>query len=92
MREIAPQNTAPRRLVARAGMLFSLNRDSTVSVLNATTGERLAEISLFADGEWCALFNDGRYAASLGGDVHVKVFQNDSPVQTTEDYRLRTGH
>jgi len=89
MREITPRNTAPRRLVARAGMLFSLNKDSTVSVLDGATGERLAEISLFADGEWCALFKDGRYAASLGGDVHVKVFQNDQAVQATEDYRLR---
>ena len=89
-KEIAPQNTAPRRLVARAGMLFSLNRDSTVSVLDGATGERLAEISLFADGEWCVLFKDGRYAASPGGDVHVKVMKNDQPVQATEDYRLRT--
>jgi hypothetical protein len=89
MKEMAPQNTAPRRLVARGGMLFSLNKDSTVSVLDGTTGARLAEVSLFSDGEWCALFRDGRYAASLGGDVHVKVFENDVPVQATEDYRLR---
>jgi len=89
MKEIAPQNTAPRRLVARGGMLFSLNRDSTVSVLDGETGARLAEISLFADGEWCALLKDGRYAASLGGDAHVRVFENGFPVQATEDYRLR---
>ncbi len=91
MRQIALQNTAPRRLIARAGILYTLNRDSTVSVLDGATGARLAEISLFADGEWCALLKDGRYAASLGGDAHVKVFQNDFPVQATEDYRLRTA-
>jgi hypothetical protein len=89
MKEIVLQNAAPRRLVARAGMLFSLNRDSTVSVFEGASGARLAEISLFADGAWSALFKDGRYAASLGGDVHVKVFQNGEPVQATEDYRLR---
>jgi hypothetical protein len=91
MKEIALQNTAPRRLVARSGILYTLNRDSTVSVLDGATGARLAEISLFADGEWCALLKDGRYAASLGGDAHVKVFQNGLPVQANEDYRLRTG-
>ncbi len=89
MKEIVLQNAAPRRLVARAGMLFSLNRDSTVSAFEGATGERLAEISLFADGEWCALFKGGQYAASLGGDIHVKVFKNGDPVQATEDYRLR---
>jgi hypothetical protein len=89
MKEIVLQNAAPRRLVARAGVLFSLNKDSTVSAFDGATGERLAEISLFADGEWCVLFKDGRYAASLGGDIHVKVFKNADPVQATEDYRLR---
>ena len=90
MKEIVPQNTAPRRLVARDGMLFTLNRDSTVSVLDGATGARLAEISLFADGEWCALFKDGRYAASPGGDAHVIAYQDDEPV-TAADYRVQAA-
>ena len=88
---IAAENAVPLRLVARHRLLYSLNKDSTVTVLNSSSGAWLAQISLFADGEWCALFRDGRYAASPGGDVHVKVFAYDAPVKATEDYRLRIG-
>ena len=85
LKRIEAENCAPRRLAARDGLLYSLNKDSTVSVLQSDTGARLAEISLFADGEWCALLRDGRYAASPGGDIHVKVFEEDAPVEATED-------
>jgi hypothetical protein len=84
-------NASPRKLLAANRLLYSLNRDATVTVLDGVTGAPLAELSLFADGEWCALLRDGRYAASLGGDVHVKVFAGGSPVGATEDYRLRLG-
>lgn len=91
LKTIAAENAVPRRLVARNRLLYSLNKDSTVTVLNSASGAWLAQISLFADGEWCALFRDGRYAASPGGDVHVKVFADNAPVEATEDYRLRIG-
>jgi WD40 repeat protein len=91
LRALPVRNWAPRLLVARDGMLFSLNRDSTVSVLDSATGERRAEISLFANGEWCVLFSNGRYAASPGGDVNVKVFVAGEPVGAPEDYRLPIG-
>jgi WD40 repeat protein len=91
LKTIEAENCAPRRLAARDGLLYSLNKDSTVSVLQSDTGARLAEISLFADGEWCALLRDGRYAASPGGDIHVKVFEEDAPVKATEDYRVQIG-
>jgi hypothetical protein len=91
LRTLNVENCAPRLLVARDGMLYSLNRDSTVSVLESATGKRLAEITLFANGEWCALFRDGRYAASPGGDVNVKVFAGEQPVSASEDYRMQVG-
>jgi hypothetical protein len=91
LRRIDVENCAPLRLLARDGLLYTLNKDSTVSVLRSDTGARLAEISLFADGEWCALLRDGRYAASPGGDVRVKGFEDEAPVKATEDYRLRIG-
>jgi WD40 repeat protein len=89
MKSIVLDNAAPRRLVARDALIFSLNRDSTVTVSNSASGASLAEIYLFSDGEWCTLFRDGRYAASPGGDIHVKVYEGGAPVKSTEDYRLR---
>lgn len=88
-RTIALENAAPRRLAAQDHLLFALNKDSSVTVADGVTGARLAELMLFKDGEWCVLFKDGRYAASTGGDLHVRVFLNGSPVSATEDYRLR---
>lgn len=89
MKSVVLDNAAPRKLVARDTLLFSLNKDSTVTVSDSATGASLAEIYLFSDGEWCTLFRDGRYAASPGGDTHVKVYADGAPVKSTEDYRLR---
>ena len=89
LRSLAVENSMPRRLVARGKLLFSVNRDSTVTVADAQTGARRAQIALFNDGEWCVVFKDGSYAASTGGDLHVRVFSDGSPVKATEDYRLR---
>jgi hypothetical protein len=88
-KQVVLDNAAPRKLVARDQLLFSLNKDSTVTVSESGTGASLAEIYLFSDGEWCTLFRGGRYAASPGGDIHVKVYVDGAPVQSTEDYRLR---
>ncbi len=79
----------PLKLVARDRILYSLNKNSTITVDDAASGGRLAEVSLFSDGEWCVLLGDGRYAASIGGDHHVAVYVNGARVTTTEDYRLR---
>jgi len=89
MKSIVLDHAAPRKLVARDALIFSLNKDSTVTVSDSASGARLAEIYLFSDGEWCTLFRDGRYAASPGGDIHVKVYADGAPVKSTEDYRLR---
>ncbi len=88
LRSLAVENSVPRRLVARGRLVFSLNKDSTVTVADAQTGARRAQIALFNDGEWCVAFRDGSYAASTGGDLHVRVIVDGSPVKATEDYRL----
>jgi hypothetical protein len=88
LRSLAVENSVPRRLVARGRLVFSLNKDSTVTVADAQTGARRAQIALFNDGEWCVAFRDGSYAASTGGDLHVRVIVDGSPVKATGDYRL----
>ncbi len=88
LRTLTLENSAPRRLEARGRLLFSVNRDSTVTVADAHTGARRAQIALFNDGEWAVVFRDGSYAASTGGDLHVRVFADGAPVKATEDYRL----
>jgi hypothetical protein len=90
VRTIRLENAAPRSLVAGSRLLFSLNKDSTVTIADASTGSWLAEMALFREGEWCMLFRDGRYAASTGGDAHVSVFVGGMPVEAKEDYRVRT--
>jgi hypothetical protein len=89
LRSLTMENSLPRRLVARKRLVFSVNKDSTVTVADAQTGAQRAQIALFNDGEWCVVFRDGSYAASTGGDLHVRVFVDGAPVKATEDYRLR---
>jgi hypothetical protein len=88
LRTLTLENSMPRRLAVRGKLLFSLNGDSTVTVADASTGARRAQIALFSDGEWCVVFRSGNYAASTGGDLHVRVFADGAPVKATEDYRL----
>ena len=88
LRALSIENSVPRRLTVRGRLLFSLNRDSTVTVADAQTGARRAQNALFSDGEWAVVFKDGSYAASTGGDLHVRVFADGAPVKATEDYRL----
>ncbi|MGO9310607.1 MAG: hypothetical protein ACLQDL_16490 [Spirochaetia bacterium] len=89
LRTLALENSVPRRLEVRGRLLFSVNGDSTVTVADTETGARRAQIAMFNDGEWAVLFRDGTYAASTGGDLHVRVFADGAPVKATEDYRLR---
>lgn len=89
LRMLSLENAVPRRLLVRGGLAFAVNRDSTVTVADARTGAARALVALFSDGEWAIVFAGGRYAASTGGDLHVRVFSEGSPVKATEDYRLR---
>lgn len=78
-----------RKLLACTGLILSLDRDSVLVITEQSTGSRVGELSLFSDGEWAATVRGGGYVASPGGDAHVKVFVNGSPVKANEDYRLR---
>jgi hypothetical protein len=89
LRTLTLENSVPRHLAVRGRLLFSMNKDSTITVADAQTGARRAQIALFNDGEWCVVLKDGSYAASTGGDLHVRVFADGAPVKATEDYRLR---
>jgi hypothetical protein len=88
LRTLSLENSMPRRLAVQGGLLFSLNGDSTVTVTDAKSGAWRAQIALFSDGEWCIVFRSGNYAASTGGDLHVRVFADGAAVKATEDYRL----
>jgi hypothetical protein len=89
LRALPLENSMPRRLAAQDGLLFCLNGDSTVTVTDAQSGSWRAQIALFNDGEWCIVFRNGSYAASTGGDLHVRVFVDGAAVKATEEYRLR---
>jgi len=88
-RALPAEVVTSRKLLARDGLLLSLNRDSTLTISAQATGARIAELSLFSDGEWAALAPGGGYLASPGGDARVSVFRDDEPVEAREDYRLR---
>ncbi len=67
-------------LFCGAGILYSLNRDSSVSLIDAEHGESMAELSLFTDGGWALILPDGKFAASAGSQERVSVLQDGKPV------------
>jgi hypothetical protein len=69
-----------------SGVLYALNRDSTVSLSSTGSGEHLAELSVFRDGRWALTMPGGRFAASPGADSLVNVLDNGKPVQNRGAY------
>jgi hypothetical protein len=72
---IAANDQVPRRLAVRAGLLYSLNRNSTVSIWDTSAGRFEGDMYFFPSGEWCVLFPDGSFAASESGARLVNVFE-----------------
>lgn len=77
----------PRIIRTRDGLLFALNRDSTVSVWDER-GSHLVEISIFSDGEWCFQLADGRFSASSAGAGHLEVSIDGSPAPDKDAFRI----
>ena len=73
-------------LASASGILYSLNRDSSVSFIDAASGRSLADLSVFNDGGWALLLADGRFAASSGSESRVSILSDGVPVQNTGDY------
>jgi WD40 repeat protein len=61
------------------GLLYSLNRDSSVSLIDPGSGQNVAELSVFPDGGWALVMPDGKYAVSAGSQSRISVLQGDTP-------------
>ncbi|RKX77320.1 MAG: hypothetical protein DRP87_09525 [Spirochaetes bacterium] len=64
----------PRKLLIHSSYLFSLNRDSTISVWNKETGEKLLNIYLFNDLNWVAIPERSGYYSSPDGEKHLTLY------------------
>ncbi len=73
-------------LYCSAGLVFSLNRDSSVSLVDTEHGESIAELSVFPEGGWALIMPDGKFAASAGSQSHVSVLQDGKQVQDSNAY------
>ncbi len=68
------------------GLLYSLNRDSSVSLYDAVHGDSVAELSVFPDGGWALIMPDGKFAVSAGSQSRVSVVQDGKPVRDASAY------
>ena len=73
-------------LFAGEGLLYSLNSDSSVSLIDVTHGEKIAELSVFPDGGWALIMPDGKFAVSAGSQSRVSVLQDGKPVRDASAY------
>ena len=68
------------------GLLYSLNRDSSVGLFDTVHGAGIAELSVFPDGGWALVMPDGKFAVSAGGQSRVSVVQDGKPVPDSSAY------
>ncbi|MFW5727017.1 MAG: WD40 repeat domain-containing protein [Spirochaetia bacterium] len=61
----------PRKLYVHAGLLYSLNGDSSIAVWDITHGKLLMTLYLFENSSWAITFSDGSYYASEGADQWI---------------------
>lgn len=64
-----------------SGLLYSLNRDSSVTIMDAERRQPIGELSVFPDGGWAVLLPDGRFASSPGAETRVCVLLDGKPVR-----------
>ena len=60
----------PRKLYVHSGKLFSLNRDSSISVWDIGSRDSILNIHVFQDGTWIAQLPDGVLRFSREGDSY----------------------
>jgi hypothetical protein len=60
----------PRKLYVHNDKLFSLNRDSSISVWDISSRDSMLNIHLFQDGTWIARLPDGTLRFSREGDLY----------------------
>ena len=61
----------PRKLYTHAGLLYSLNGDSSISVWDIDHGKLLMTLYLFDNSSWAITFSDGSYYATEGADQWI---------------------
>ena len=75
-------------LYCSGGLLYALNRDSSVSLVDTSHGQSAAELSVFPEGGWALIMSDGKFAASAGALSHVAVLQDGKLVRDSSSYLI----
>jgi WD40 repeat protein len=68
------------------GLLYALNRESSVSLVDTSHGERVAELSVFPEGGFALIMSNGKFAASANSQSHVAVLQDGKLVRDSSPY------
>lgn len=66
----------PRKLYTHAGMLYSLNGDSSISVWDIDHGKLLMTLYLFENSSWAITFSDGSFYATDGAKQWIHQISN----------------
>jgi len=76
LKKITKSNVIPRKLYLYDNMLFSLNKNSTLSIWNRFSGLKIMDIYLLNTDEidWIALFANGNYTTSKNGINYLKQY------------------
>jgi hypothetical protein len=67
IRQYDAAGSIPRSVRGYGDFIYSINRDSTISVWSKETGEHLVRLYVFRDGSWLARNEEGYYVLSEAG-------------------------
>ncbi len=82
----------PRNLKLRGNILISLNQDSSFSIWNPSTGQRVMDLYIFKDLSWAALLSENKYYASPGAEKYINIFDGNSIRELRKiKYRIKTS-
>lgn len=82
----------PRELKLRGKILISLNQDSSFTIWNSSTGQRVMDLYIFKDLSWAALLSGDKYYASPGAEKYINVFSGNTSKELRKNrYLLKTS-
>jgi len=81
----------PRDLKLRGNILISLNQDSSFTIWNPSTGQRVMDLYIFKDLSWAALLSEDKYYASPGAEKYINIYSGNSTRELRKTkYRIKT--
>ena len=81
----------PGKIISLGDYLVVLNKDGSLGFWNKQGGNEAFTIFLFQDDSWIALYPNGRFASSQGGERHLSLYDGSSATRLNKEAFRASG-